>query len=57
MDDLVNDSVIIDNENLIVKLGSYVCSGYFLWLERGVIPVVEVQIMMIRWKSYDLDII
>ena len=26
-DDLVNDFVIIDNKNLIVKLGNYVCFG------------------------------
>ena len=49
MDDLRMDYVNIDNFNLIVKLGNQCVLRMLPRGIEGVILVVEVQLMMIRW--------
>ena len=53
MDDLRMDSVNIDNFNLIVKLANQRVLRMLPRGSEGVILVVEVQLMMIRWLQND----
>ena len=53
MDDLVTDSVIIENMNLIVKLDDNVCGLLSRGRVEGVILVEQIQLMMILVVSKD----